>query len=133
MTPETLEVRFLGGKRIDVQAGEFTIRTDQAVKAGGEASAPEPFQLFLASIASCAGIFAWNFCQSRDLPAAGLGLRMLCHRDPQSKLIGRIELILNLPEGFPEKHRPSIVRAIELCAVKKHIQDAPEFVTRIED
>ena len=132
MEPEILDVRFPGGKRVDVQAGEFTIQTDQAIKYGGEASAPEPFQLFLASIASCAGIFAWNFCQSRDLNTDGMALRMACHRDPQRKMIGRIELILTLPDGFPEKHRASIQRAMELCAVKKHIQDAPEFVTRVD-
>ena len=73
---ERYEVLFPGGKRVDVRVGDFVIQTDQSLKRGGEASAPEPFDLFLSSMAACAGIFALNFCTSRDLPTAGLGLSM---------------------------------------------------------
>jgi ribosomal protein S12 methylthiotransferase accessory factor len=40
---------------------------------------------------------------------------------------------LQLPPGFPDKYRSGIVKAMELCAVKKHIQTPPEFVTEIVD
>jgi len=128
---ERLEVLFPGGKRIDVQVGGFVINTDQAVKAGGEASAPEPFALFLASMAACAGIYALNFCASRNLPTEGLGLSMDWTRDPQAA--ARACLRLRLPAGFPEQYRESIVRAMDLCAVKKSILNPPEFEILIED
>ena len=73
---ELLEISFPGGKRVDVQVGGFDIGTDQSVKNGGEASAPAPFTLFLASLASCSGIYALNFCQTRKLPTDGLSLTM---------------------------------------------------------
>jgi len=73
---ERLEVSFPGGKRVDVRIRDFEIATDQPVKSGGEASAPQPFDLFLASMAACAGFYALNFCQSRTIPTAGLGLSM---------------------------------------------------------
>ena len=88
----------------------------------------EPFDLFLASIASCAGIFAWNFCQSRQLSTEGMQMSMICQRDEKKKLITRMVIRLTLPSGFPEKYRSGIVRAMELCAVKRHILEAPEFV-----
>jgi ribosomal protein S12 methylthiotransferase accessory factor len=34
---------------------------------------------------------------------------------------------LRLPAGFPDKYRASILKSIELCAVKKHIQNPPSF------
>ena len=120
---ETVAVSFPGGKRVDAKIGDFTVRTDQSVKYGGEASAPEPFDLFLASIATCAGIFAWNFCQSRDLPTENIGLQLLCDRDAKKKMITRMTLRLRLPDGFPEKYRAGILRAMELCAVKRHMLD----------
>ncbi|MDJ0805671.1 MAG: OsmC family protein [Gammaproteobacteria bacterium] len=128
---QDIQVSFPGGKRIDAKVGDFTIHTDQSVKYGGNASAPEPFDLFLASIATCAGIFAWNFCQSRDLPTEGIGLRMACTRDAKKKLFTEMKLLLTLPEGFPEKYREGIIRAMGLCAVKRHIQDAPSFLIEI--
>ena len=39
---------------------------------------------------------------------------------------------VTLPEGFPEKYREGIVRAMELCAVKRHITEAPEFVIEVQ-
>jgi len=38
-----------------------------------------------------------------------------------------MSLQLTLPRGFPEKYRAGITRAMELCTVKRHIMDAPEF------
>ena len=127
MPTETIDVEFPGGKRVDARVGQFLIKTDQSLKGGGEASAPEPFSLFLASIASCAGIYALGFCQSRKLATEGLGLKMLCDRDAAGKMINHIRFQLDLPEGFPDRYRDGIVRAMELCAVKKHMMDAPKF------
>ncbi len=132
MTDELVDIDFAGGKRIHARIGNFTIETDQSVKYGGEASAPAPFDLFLASIATCAGIFAWNFCESRRLDTQGLAMRMVCSRDPQKKRFSRMALQVRLPRGFPEKYRAGIVRAMELCAVKRHITEAPEFVIELQ-
>jgi ribosomal protein S12 methylthiotransferase accessory factor len=129
---DSIEVRFTGGKRIEAQIGKFTIQTDQPEKYGGEASAPAPFDLFLGSLATCAGIFAWNFCESRQLPTEGLGLQMECQEDEKQKMISKIVFRLSLPEGFPERYHSGIIRAIELCAVKKHMQTAPDFTIEID-
>jgi len=128
---ERLDVVFPGGKRVDIRIREFEIATDQSVKAGGEESAPQPFDLFLASMAACAGIYALNFCQSRELATEGLGLSMLWERDEKRPLQACARLQLTLPTGFPPKYREGIVRAMDLCAVKKQIQNSPEFVTEI--
>jgi ribosomal protein S12 methylthiotransferase accessory factor len=125
---EPIKVSFPGGKRVDVVIGNFTIQTDQSKKYGGEESAPEPFSLFLASIASCAGVFALGFCEKRELSTTGLDLEMICDWDAKLKRITRMTLRLTLPEGFPEKYRDGIIRAMNLCTVKKHIFEAPEFV-----
>jgi ribosomal protein S12 methylthiotransferase accessory factor len=130
---EKLDVRFPGGKRIDVRIRDFEISTDQSVKAGGEASAPEPFDLFLSSIAACAGIYALNFCRTRNLSTEGLDLSMYWERDDRNPLQASVRYRLKLPNGFPEKYRAGIVKAMELCAVKKHIQNPPEFATEILD
>ncbi|MES9939660.1 MAG: OsmC family protein [Candidatus Thiodiazotropha sp. 6PLUC2] len=129
---DSIEVSFTGGKRIQAQVGDFTIETDQPAKYGGEASAPAPFDLFLGSLATCAGIFAWNFCESRQLSTEGLGLKMECLEDEKKKMIGSIIFHLTLPDSFPERYRSGIIRAMELCAVKRHMHTAPEFTITID-
>lgn len=126
----TMRVSFPGGKRVDAEYGGFTIRTDQPVKAGGEGSAPQPFDLFLASLATCAGIYIKGYCDTRGIATEGLGLRMQVERDHERHRIGRLILEITLPEGFPEQHREAVLRAAGLCSVKKHIQDPPVFEIR---
>jgi ribosomal protein S12 methylthiotransferase accessory factor len=128
---EQIRVSFPGGQRVDARLGEFHIATDQPREHGGDGSAPAPFDLFLASIATCAGIFALKFCQARGLSTAGMALTMDWQGHKTDPSQGRAVLSLNLPEGFPDKYRDGIVRAMDLCAVKRTIQDAPGFETRL--
>lgn len=118
-----MTIDFPGGSRVDAHFGPFTVMTDQPP----EASAPSPFALFLASLGTCAGIYVLGFCRQRGLSAEGIRLVQRMHTDPQSGMVGKIELEIQVPPDFPEKYRPSLVRSAELCAVKKHIENPPTF------
>ncbi|HLC03858.1 MAG TPA: hypothetical protein VJK02_12535 [Anaerolineales bacterium] len=43
-------------------------------------------------------------------------------------MVARIDLEIEVPWGFPEKYLPARLRAAELCAVKKHLDHAAQFV-----
>jgi len=122
---DDIEVTFPGGKRVDAQLGPFVVRTDQPVEAGGAGSAVAPFDLFLASLATCAGIYVLGFCQARGLSTEGIGLRQHLDVDPATKLPSHIRLELTLPASFPDKYRAAVVRAAEGCKVKKTMAAAP--------
>ena len=122
-----MKVYFPGGKKVYMDYGEYTIETDQPVRGGGDASAPAPFDLFLASIGTCAGIFALGFMQQRGIDPTGSSISMSPQFDPEVGLITRIDLDLKLPEGFPEKYKSAVVNAMNLCTVKKHLHQPPEF------
>jgi ribosomal protein S12 methylthiotransferase accessory factor len=47
--------------------------------------------------------------------------------DPHKRMIGRIEIEISVPSDFPEKYYEALVNSASLCAVKKHMQDPPEF------
>jgi putative redox protein len=126
----TVTVTFPGGKRVDAEYGGFTFKTDQPPEAGGEGSAPPPFDLFLASIATCAGIYVKGYCDARGLATEGLGLAMHVEREPEKGRVVRLAIEIELPPGFPEKHREAVIRAADLCAVKKHILAPPAFEVR---
>jgi putative redox protein len=122
-----MEIYFPGGKRVYADYGKFTIETDQSVRGGGDESAPAPFDLFLASIGTCAGIYALSFMQQRGIDPSGSKLTMRTHRDPEAHLIDQIELELQTPPGFPEKYHDAIINSMDLCAVKKHMYQPPQF------
>ncbi len=122
-----MEIRFPGGVAVEAVLSGLPIRTDQPVAAGGSGTAPSPFDLFLASIGTCAGFYALRFCQERSLSTEGMGLTMSWERSGATKLISRIRIELTLPNGFPEKYRSAILRAADQCAVKKHLVEPPEI------
>jgi len=123
-----MTVTFPGGARVDAQFGPYTVRTDQPAQGGGEGSAPTPFATFLASLATCAGIYVLGFCRQRGLPTDGLRITQRSEGDRETGLVGRVLLEIHVPPGFPEKYRPALVRAAEQCAVKKHMEQPPAFV-----
>ncbi|MFA7329979.1 MAG: OsmC family protein [Candidatus Delongbacteria bacterium] len=125
-----MSVSFPGGKRVDAEYNGFTIRTDQSPRGGGEGSAPQPFDLFLASIATCAGIYVKGFCDSRNIDTQGLSVEMEIVPDPVGHRIGKLELNIVLPASFPARFKDAVIRSAELCAVKQHLHNPPEIVTR---
>lgn len=116
-------IDFSGGSKVDAHFGPFTVETDQPPIS----SAPSPFATFLASIGTCAGIYVLGFCQQRGIPTDGVQLIQKVHRDQNNGMVGKIELEIQVPPGFPQKYLPSLVRSAELCAVKKHMEKSPEF------
>ena len=120
-------VDFPGGARVDAHFDEFVVKTDQPPTGGGEGSAPTPFNLFLSSLATCAGIYVLGFCRQRGLPTEGIRLVQRMHRDMSTGMVDKIDIEILVPTTFPEKYLPSLIRSAELCAVKKHIENPPQF------
>ena len=124
-----IRVTFPGGMRVDAALKGRVIRTDQSKRSGGEGSAPEPYQFFLASIATCAGIYVLSFCRERNLPTDGLELVQRQEYDESGKQLRKVTIKIAVPPEFPEKYRRALVRAVNLCTVKKAITNPPQFET----
>jgi ribosomal protein S12 methylthiotransferase accessory factor len=120
-----MEIVFPGGKRVDALYKGFRIETDQPPHGGGEGSAPAPFDLFLASIGTCAGIYVLSFCQERGISSEGVKLTLRTEKDRERRMISRMQVDIQLPEGFPKKYKEAVIRAADLCAVTKHLYDPP--------
>lgn len=130
---QSVEVTFPGGLAVQADYRGHSIRTDQPERHGGTNSGPAPFDLFLASIATCAGFYAAQFARSRDLPTEGLKVSLEPVKSDDGKRIAMLRLLIVLPTGFPEKYRPALERAIDQCAVKRHIIDPPQFAIELRD
>jgi putative redox protein len=120
-------VTFPGGRKVDAAYTGFTIKTDQPVTNGGEGSAPAPFDLFLASIGTCGGIYVVDFCEHRGIPLDNVRIVQTMERDPETHMVTNVNLRIEVPKDFPDKYRDSIIRAVDLCTVKKHIMNPPTF------
>lgn len=120
---------FPGGARVETAFGPYVVRTDQPPHGGGEGSAPTPFATFLASIGACAGAFLVAFCRSRGLATEEIQIVQSIEGERTTGMVTAIHLDIHLPPGFPEKYRDPLVRAVEQCTIKKHLDAPPRIVT----
>jgi len=116
-------IDFPSGSRVDAHFGGFTVNTDQPPAS----SAPSPFEVFLASIGTCAGIYVLGFCQQRGLPTTEIRIVERVIHSQLTHMVEKIDLEIQVPATFPEKYRESLIRSAELCAVKKHLENPPRF------
>jgi ribosomal protein S12 methylthiotransferase accessory factor len=122
-----MEIVFPGGKRVDAIFKGFRVETDQKRPDGSPGGAIEPFDLFIASIGTCAGIYVLTFCEKRNLNTEGLKLNVRRTIDPDRHMVSELEIEIVVPADFPEKYIRAIASAAELCSVKKHLETPPTF------
>lgn len=125
-----MQIKFGSGKKVYAEYNGNTILTDQPFENGGENSAPSPFDLFLASLGTCAGIFVKSFCTKRNLPTDGITLTQQMEWDQNTHMISSITIDIHLPPDFPEKYKEAIVNAAELCTVKRHLSNPPKMIVQ---
>ncbi len=120
-----MKITFEGNKKIVADHNGHRIVTDQSVRSGGDNSAPAPFDLFLASIGTCAGIYVKSFCDQRGISTDGISLEQEMKFNPETHMISDLEIRIILPASFPDKYRDAVVNSANLCAVKRHLHNPP--------
>jgi ribosomal protein S12 methylthiotransferase accessory factor len=122
-----MEITFDGGKVVTAHLNGHKIVTDQPLDNGGTNTAPAPYDLFLASIGTCAGIYVKSFCDQRGISANEIRIIQSLVFDPIKRVPASIKLDIQVPADFPEKYKAAMINVAELCAVKKTINNPPQF------
>ena len=132
---EVIKVTLDGVRKVTAHLDDGRqIVTDQPVAEGGTDTAPTPFNIFLVSLATCAGVYVTDFCNHRNIPTESITLSQSAEftLDNNGKhLLAAVSLVIHLPDDFPEKYRDAVVRVAELCAVKKAILHPPQFSVQL--
>ena len=118
-----MHITFEGKKQVNASFNGHTIKTDQPLQAGGDNSAPSPYELFLASLGTCAGIYVKFFSDQRGISTEGISLEQSFDFGPTG--ITKINIEIKLPATFPEKYRDAVIAAADQCKVKKTLAHPP--------
>ncbi|PKN51607.1 MAG: osmotically inducible protein C [Deltaproteobacteria bacterium HGW-Deltaproteobacteria-13] len=121
------DITFDGNKKVSAHFRDFTIHSDQPKADGGENTAPSPFELFLASLGTCAGFYVASFCQSRSIPTDNIRIVQTVFRNDSTHMAEKINLDIVLPPDFPEKYKAAVIKAADTCSVRKHLFSPPEI------
>ncbi|HPM78667.1 MAG TPA: OsmC family protein [bacterium] len=120
---DVVEVSFHAEKSVTGSLNGHKICTSYPDERGGDGSAPNPFELFLISLGTCAGYYARTYCEEHHL--ASESLRIYQHNvfeEKTGKLLG-VRMQVLMPPDFPEQHKAPLKRAIDSCKVKQVLVD----------
>ena len=122
-----MTINFLEAKKVSVEYRGHTIHTDQPRTAGGDGSAPAPFDLLLASIGTCAGFYVQFFCRKRSIPLQDVRMGLSSETDSATGLVGKLTIEVQVGSDFPQKYVSALHSVIDQCVVKKQLLSPPRF------
>ena len=116
-----MKITFEGNKKVKVRVKNFDVWTDQPKEQGGDATAPTPIDLFLASLGSCSGVFVLNFLKQHALPE-----NVYLTLDPvwniSEYVIDKINVVIHVPSDFPQKYENALIEVAKRCLVARHVK-----------
>ncbi len=122
-----METRFSGSQKIETRFKGATIAVGSDMGTSSDEPDLEPLDLFFASLHLCAGKYVMEFCRHRDIPYEGTRILLRTQWDEGKKMHTHVQIQIQLPQEFPAKYRKAVLRAVDLCSVKKHILNPPSF------
>jgi putative redox protein len=125
---QEMVISFPENLQVQAEYKNFVVKTDQPESEGGSDSAPTPFDLFLASIGTCAGVHIAFFCKKRTIPYSSIKLRLRIEKNLETNVIQRFQIEITVPSGFPDKYRNALIKTVNQCTVKRTIEAQPDFV-----
>jgi putative redox protein len=105
---------------------------DQPENNGGSDAGMTPPELFLASIATCAGYYAIQYLKARNLPQDGLSVRVSAEKAMQPARLGAIRIEMEAPGADDERQHAGLVRAIEKCLIHNTLLHTPTIEIAVQ-
>jgi putative redox protein len=125
----TILARSQGITQVDIRAGNHSLRSDEPVEFGGSDTGPTPYDLLLASLASCKAITMRMYAQRKGWALQEVEISMStrkvhakdcedCESDPEAR-VDIIETEIRLTGDLDQEQRKRIFEISEKCPVHR--------------
>jgi len=121
-----MTIEYAGGLKLVAHRRGHAVVTDQPESDGGENTAMTPTELFIASLATCAGFYVVTFAGRHDVPMEGMTIGVSYTYADRPRRIGSVDIRVKLPQPVDDHLRTSIQRAAEQCLVHNSLRQPPE-------
>ena len=120
-------VEYLGAVQFEVRARNHVIACDQPEENGGFDEGMTPPELLLASLGTCAGYYAAEYLRARQLPTAGMRIRVTAEKAKSPARLSSFKIEVHLPAALDGSRREGVVRAIHSCLIHNTLLNAPKI------
>jgi putative redox protein len=102
-----------------ISIGPHTLHSDVSLELGGEGSAPEPHDLFDASLGACKALTLALYAKQRGLPLEGLDVQLSRDDSQERQGIYRLDVELTLHGPLDDAQRQQLLRIADKCPIHK--------------
>jgi uncharacterized OsmC-like protein len=107
------------------------IACDQPVANGGFDEGMTPPELLLASLGTCAGYYAAEYLKARQLPAAGMRIRVSAEKAKSPARLGSFSIEVQLGAAIEDRHEQGVLRAIHSCLIHNTLLHPPKMALKL--
>jgi ribosomal protein S12 methylthiotransferase accessory factor len=112
--------------------GGYSIRWEGRTIAPGSGPLPPPPVFFVGSLAACAGVFAFDYLRTRELPRDGLKILAEAQYGENPRRISYLDLRVALPAPVADRHLAPLQRSVDLCTLKNTLEHAPVIFAEVQ-
>jgi uncharacterized OsmC-like protein len=124
-------VEYAGGMRLVARHRGLDLVTDQRQSGGGEDTAMTPTEAFIASLATCVGVYVLNFAKRHEIPVEGMKIETDWQMAEGPRRVGAIQVDVRMPGDLDERYRAALQRVAEQCVVHNTLHHTPEIAISV--
>lgn len=118
----------------EIKTGKYTINADAPESAGGEAKAPDPHELLLASLGACSSITMQMYAKRKGYPLKGVNIEL--SESKQEEAPGQSTVVISKSITVSGDLSPEQINDLKViadkCPVHKLISGNKQINTTIE-
>jgi uncharacterized OsmC-like protein len=129
MTME-VNVKLLGDVKFEVGARKHSLVCDQPAENGGSDEGMTPPELLLASLGTCAALYASAYLRKKGLTREGVEVRVTAEKAGPPARLDNFRIEVRIPLALSEADRAGVDVAIHHCLIHNTLLHTPSI--RIE-
>ena len=110
-----------------IQAGHFSLDTDEPVKLGGQGAGPAPFDYYLASLAACTAITLRMYAQHKGWELGQFRAELKLERDDEGRL--HVQRILHSDQPLSDEQWQRLLEIVANTPVTKAMREGVEITS----
>ena len=126
-----VKITHLDRVKFAIHSRSHTILCDQPAENGGEDRGMTPPELLLASLGSCAALYAVQYLKTRNLAENGVEVSVTAEKLKSPARVGNFQIHVACPVSLTEEQTEGLMRSVHHCLIHNTLLTPPEIAIEL--